>query len=223
MQKKQYFEGKEPFSAITDRFAIVTEDGTKYTPDTQAINAVEAARLVAKEESHEFLGTSLQPGLQARLFTAFVLPTSVLSKRLTLVCLGDNSSVLRLPLSITNRQAESEKYVTDDGSNKEASSEDGPSAEDKTSTIDASQIAPDEESNIRSNSEPGRVLVEHFRNIVNEDYQAAYEDFGVKWKSKQSFSEFVAGAKKTNWILCNRPENCVLKENFLDSKHGTCQ
>lgn len=196
--------GKAPFSATTDNFAIVTDDDIKYTPDQDAVRAVQAAGLVADGESHELITTRLQPGLQAHLFTAFILPTSILSKRLTLLGLGDNSTLLRLPLPIGNAQTES-KLSQGDG---ESSNEENDANDDSPS------------SNIQEISEPASALVAHFVNIANKDYMAAYNDFSDEWKSKQLYSQFVASAQKNEWLLCNRPENCVLKDKILDQNHA---
>ncbi len=209
--------GKEPFSTTTDNFAIVTDDNIKYTPDTEAISAVQAAGLVAEGESHELINTRLQPGLQANLFTAFILPTSILSKHLTLLGVGDNSTLLRLSLPIGNTQVESNTLAQSDDSTKPDQAKKPPVEKE---VDDESQSSKEEQHNIQEISEPASAVVAHFVNIANKDYKAAYNDFSDEWKSKQPYSEFVSSAQKTEWMLCNRPENCVLRDKTIDPNHA---
>ena len=223
-------EGKEPFSAATERFAIVTDDETKYTPDSQAVSAVQADReLVAEGESHELLSTSLQPGLKCHLFSAFLLPTSVLSKHLTLVCLGDDATALRLSLPIGNTQVVSEapaarttpaqnldETPASEVSDKSISQEKPETTEDEQASTESTEA----QSNVKSNSEAADFLVEHFSNLASKNYEIAYKDLGPEWKPKQSYSEFVSSAERGNWSLCNRPQNCVLKDNVLGADHA---
>ncbi len=198
--------GKAPFSVTTDTFAIVTDDDTKYTPDQQAVRAVQEAGLVKDGESHELMTTRLQPGLSTHLFTAFILPTSILSKNLTLLGPGNDSTLLRLPLPFGKSKSETES---------ESSKSDNVSIEEGSDVNDDSPS-----SNIKEISEPANVLVAHFVNIANNDYMPAYDDFSDNWKSKLSYSEFVSSAQKTEWLLCNRTQNCVLTDRMLDQDHA---
>ncbi len=225
-------EGKEPFSTATERFAIVTDDDTKYTPDSQAISSVQSDReLVAEGESHELINTSLQPGLKCHLFTAFILPTSALSKHLTLVGLGDDSMALRLSLLIGNTQVVNETPAASGGSSNTtekipsqetvaSNNDSNATSQEKSESTEENRPITDSESNIRSNSKAASFLVEHFCNLANKNYEAAFNDLGADWKPKQTYAEFVSSAEKGNWSLCNRPENCVVKDNVLDADHA---
>lgn len=211
--------GKEPFSTNTDKFAIVTDDNIKYTPDVQAISAVEERGLVVNGESHELISTRLQPGLQANLFTAFVLPTSVLSKHLTLLGIGDNSTLLSLPLPISNNETQSDNPTHNEESTK-PNPDTTPNEAKPTEVDDENQSSSENQSNIQEISKPASVVVAHFVNIANKNYKPAYDDFSDEWKSRQSYSDFVAAAQKTEWMLCNRAENCVLEDKILDPSHA---